>query len=109
MSPHRPVAPVSLLPLYGILECLIVFGLALKPSRYRALVFLPIALLLAWIVSLSRAYSITGTIVDVLLGAAIFFHAFYAFNGIVLTDVQRRRYRKGRNLVRSYRRLSQND
>lgn len=79
------------LPLYGTFQGLIVLGYSLRPSRYRPLLFFPIAAIAHHLVFRST----TGTIVDVGLGGAIVTQMLFAFDGIVLTDVQKTLYRIG--------------
>ncbi len=79
------------LPLYGTFQGLIVLGYTLRPSRYRPLLFLPIAAVAHHLVFRST----TGTIADVGLGGAIITQMLFAFDGIVLTEVQKTLHRIG--------------
>ncbi|KAF7773145.1 hypothetical protein Agabi119p4_5312 [Agaricus bisporus var. burnettii] len=79
------------LPLYASYQFLIVLGYAFKPSRYRPLLFIPIALIAIYLVF----FTTTGTIADVGLGGAIMTHLAHAFDAIVLKDVQKVWYRVG--------------
>lgn len=73
------------LPLYASFQALIVLGYSLRPCWYRPLFFIPIAFIALYLVF----YTTTGTIADVGLGGSIISQMLYAFDGIVLTDVQR--------------------
>lgn len=79
------------LPLYGAFHGLIILGYALRPSWYRPLVFIPIGLIAYHLVFRST----TGTIADVGVGGSIISHLLFAFDGIVLTEVQKTLYRVG--------------
>ncbi|KAF9450452.1 hypothetical protein P691DRAFT_701161 [Macrolepiota fuliginosa MF-IS2] len=79
------------LPLCGLLQGLIVLGYALRPSWYRPLVFVPISLIAYYLTFRSA----TGTAADVGLGSGITTQLLFAFNGIILTDVQKTLYRIG--------------
>ncbi|KAJ3563863.1 hypothetical protein NP233_g8663 [Leucocoprinus birnbaumii] len=78
------------LPLIVAYEAVIMLAYALKLSQYRPLLFIPVSLILCNIVLLSRSCAITAVPpVDFLLGATLLTQAFTAFDGIVLTDVQK--------------------
>lgn len=88
MSHTRPPSGLFI-PLLITYEALIVLGFALKPSQYRPLTVVPIALVIYYILSLSKSFSITAVPpLDFTFGVAIFAQAFIAFDGIVFTDVQ---------------------
>jgi hypothetical protein len=82
--------------LIGLFEALIVLGYALKPSCYRPLLFIPIALIPFYVLSISRSYAITGVLmVDFILGTIILLQTVSAFDGFVVTDVQKTLHRVG--------------
>jgi hypothetical protein len=79
------------LPLFASFQFLILLGYTLKPSWYRPLLFIPIAVTAIYLVF----FTTTGTIADVGLGCGIASQLANALDGIVLKDAQRVLYRVG--------------
>jgi hypothetical protein len=95
MTYSQPSSGVFFL-LMGLFEAFIVLGYALKPSCYRPLLFIPIAFIPFYVLSLSRSYAITGVLmVDFILGTIILLQTVSAFDGFVVTDVQKTLHRIG--------------
>ncbi|KAJ3574406.1 hypothetical protein NP233_g1777 [Leucocoprinus birnbaumii] len=92
--PHpRPISPLFL-PLFFLHGSLIVLGFASRPSPYRPLLFLPVAFVAYYTVSLSRVCSITTVPpVDFAAGAWLLVQTISSFNGMVLYDAQKTLYR----------------
>jgi len=82
-------SPFSL-PLFGLLQALIVLGYTLRLSWYRPLLFIPIAAISCYLILRTDAgFAGSG------IGGAIATHMLFAFDGIVLKDVKQILYRVG--------------
>ena len=87
MSNARP--PFSM-PLFGLFQALIVLGYTLRPSWYRPLLFIPIAAISCYLILHTDAgFAGSG------IGGAIATHMLFAFDGIVVKDVQQTLHRVG--------------
>jgi len=77
-------------PLFGILQTLIVLGYTLRPSWYRPLLFISIAIIACYLILRTDA-----GVASVGIGGAIATQMLFAFDGIVLKDVQQILYHVG--------------
>ncbi|KAF5359451.1 hypothetical protein D9756_002935 [Leucocoprinus leucothites] len=90
VTPETTRSPFPI-PLFILLESLILLGYALRPSWYRPLLFIPIPFIVYHLVF----HTTTGTIADVGLGSTLVIHFFFAFDRLVLTDIQKTFHRIG--------------
>jgi len=86
MSSARPFS----VPLYGLLQALIVLGYAIRLSWYRPLFFIPITAISCYLVLYTNAgFASPG------VGSTIAIQMLSAFDGIVLKDVKQTLHRVG--------------
>jgi hypothetical protein len=100
MAYSHPTSGVFFLLILGLFEALIVLATAwirAQTISLPPLLFIPVAFIYFYVLLLSRYYAITTGVlmVDFALGTVILSHAIYAFDGFVLTDVQRVLYKIG--------------
>lgn len=73
-------------PLFALSQCLLLVGLVAKPSSYRWLLWLPIAIINCYCLSLTPGHDPAG---NEGLHSTVIIYIFHASDYILITDVQR--------------------